>query len=124
MFLIFIMRQFFIGIPVAFSLKISPFGNYFYIGSKGVYYNSSSDFSKTVFGQIILGVTSFFLNFFQTLLVEIILNVQRSQRFCPVTVTVPSPSRHHPVTVPSLGALNRSTSLSVLNRPKPSFTVL
>ena len=32
--------------------------------------------------------------------------VQRSQRFCPVTVTVPS-----------LGVLNRPTSLSVLNRP-------
>ena len=32
-------------------------------------------------------------------------------------VTVPSPSRHHPVTVPFLGVLNRPTSLSVLNRP-------
>ena len=41
--------------------------------------------------------------------------LQRSQRFCPVTV--PSQSRHHPVTVPSLGVLNRPTSLSVLNRP-------
>ena len=50
--------------------------------------------------------------------------LQRSQSFCPVTVTVPSPSRHHPVTVPSLGVLNRPTSLSVLNRPKPSLRVL
>ena len=39
-------------------------------------------------------------------------------------VTVPSPSRPRPVTVPSLGVLNRPTSLSVLNRPKASLTVL
>ena len=39
-------------------------------------------------------------------------------------VTVSSPSRHYPVTVPSLGVLNRPTSLSVLRRPQPSITVL
>jgi hypothetical protein len=32
--------------------------------------------------------------------------------------------REHPVTVPSLGVLNRPTSLSVLKRPQPSLTVL
>ncbi len=32
--------------------------------------------------------------------------------------------RDHPVTVPSLGVLNRPTSLSVLNRSKASLTIL
>ena len=38
-------------------------------------------------------------------------------------VTVPSPSRHHPVTLPSLGVLNRPTSLSVFNRPLALFVL-
>ena len=46
-----------------------------------------------------------------------LLNIQRSQRFCPVTVTVPSPSRHRPVP-------RRSKSSNVLKRPKASLTVL
>ena len=32
--------------------------------------------------------------------------------------------RDRPVTIPSLGVLNRPTSLTVLKRPQPSLTVL
>ena len=39
--------------------------------------------------------------------------IQRNQRFCSVTVTVPS-----------LGVINRPTSFGVLNRPKASFSVI
>ena len=50
---------------------------------------------------------------FQSKKVSIKNLLQRSQRFCSVTVTVPF-----------LGVLNRPTSLSVLNHPLPSLTVL
>ncbi len=45
------------------------------------------------------------------------VTVQRSQRFCSVTVSVPSQSRHHPVP-------RRSKSFNVVNRPKAYLTFL
>ena len=69
------------GIPVAFSSKISTIGNYFYYDLNGIkhistfYYNTSSDFSQTLLGKILLGLTIFFLNFFLSLLAGIILNI-------------------------------------------------
>ena len=70
-----------IGIPLAFSLKISSFGDYFYFDSNGVkqfstlHYYASSDFSQTQFGQFLIGFTSFFLHLFLSLLAGIILNI-------------------------------------------------
>ena len=59
----------FIDIPFAFYFKIGSLGDYFYLNEKGekqvstFYFNSSSDFGQTLFGQIVLGFTSFFLSF-------------------------------------------------------------
>jgi len=70
-----------IDLPYAFSIKIVSFGEYFYFDSDGLkhivdfYYFTSSDFSQTLFGQILIGLTSLFLNSFLTLLVGIILNI-------------------------------------------------
>jgi hypothetical protein len=52
-------------------------------------------------------------------------HLKRPSLYSGVSVFVPSPSpfRHHPVTVPSLGVLNRPTSLTVLNRPLPLFVL-
>ena len=72
---------FFINLPFAFSFKVASFGTYFYFNSNGVkqystlYLTTSSDFSTTSFGKILLGFTSFFLNFFLSLLFGIIINV-------------------------------------------------
>ena len=55
-----------IDLPFAFSLKIVSLGDYIYINSNGVqqkasfFYYTSSDFSQTFYGQILLSFTFFF----------------------------------------------------------------
>jgi hypothetical protein len=64
-----------------FAFKIAPLGNYSYPDSNGVkyentfYYLQSSDFSQTIFGQILLGFTGFFLSLFISLLIGVSLNI-------------------------------------------------
>jgi hypothetical protein len=74
--LAFFLTAFATNFPLTFGFKI---GRYF-IGpnqtkNNTFYYTTSSDFSLTPFGRIFLGFTSFFLNFFMTLVVGIILNI-------------------------------------------------
>jgi hypothetical protein len=70
-----------IDFPLYFGSKYTSFKQFFYIDSNGVkqtgtlVFSKSTDFSQTLFGQILLGFTSFFLNFFLSLLVGIILNI-------------------------------------------------
>jgi len=70
-----------IDLPLAFSFKINSLGDYFYTNSKDVeqtmsfYFPISSNFSQTLFGQILIGLTSFFLNYFLTLLVGVVLSI-------------------------------------------------
>jgi len=71
-----------IDLPIAFSFKITSFGVYSYTDSSGClhgnntfYYFTSSDFSTSLLGQIVFGVTSFFLNLFLTLVIGLTLNV-------------------------------------------------
>lgn len=70
-----------IDLPIVFTFKISSFGYYFYTDAHGekrnatFYYFESSDFSLSLYGQIILGLTGFFLNLFLTLVVGVILNI-------------------------------------------------
>jgi hypothetical protein len=63
-----------IDAPLAFVLKIANFGTYYYIDSNNgekkfatFYYFINSDFSATLFGQILLVVSYFFLNLFVSL---------------------------------------------------------
>jgi hypothetical protein len=71
----------FIDLPLLFAFKIVPLGSYYYIDSSGVkhkctlYFLESSEFSLTVFGKILLGLTAFFLNFFLSLCVGVKLNI-------------------------------------------------
>ena len=71
----------FIDLPFAFSFKIASFGDYFYFDSNGLkqtatfYYLTSSDFSQTLLGQLLIGFTSFFLNQLMSLLVGVALNI-------------------------------------------------
>ena len=70
-----------IELPYLNILKVSSLGDYYYIDSNGakqtntLYFAISSDFTKTFFGQILTGFSTFFLNLFVTLLVGIILNI-------------------------------------------------
>jgi len=71
----------FINVPLIFGLEVTSYGYFYYSDSNGVkqtgsfYYLISSEFSRTSFGQILLGVFTFFLNFFLSLIVGIILNI-------------------------------------------------
>jgi len=76
--LAFLLTAFTINFPLTFGLKIDRL----YFSSNGnqtkngtFYFITSSDFSLTPFGQIFLAFTTFFLNYFLTLVVGIILNI-------------------------------------------------
>jgi hypothetical protein len=82
--LAFFLTAFAINFPLTFGLKIdrlyfSPNSNQTKNGT--LYYTTSSDFSLTPFGQIFFAFTSFFLNFFITLVVDIILNIVSVYQF-------------------------------------------
>jgi hypothetical protein len=70
-----------IDLPLLFGSIITSLGDYYYIDSNGVkqtgtfYFFKRSDFSQTIFGQILLGFTSFFLNLFLSFFVGVILNI-------------------------------------------------
>ncbi len=71
-----------IDAPLAFVLKIANFGSYYYFDSNNgekkfatFYYFINSDFSATLFGQILLIVSFFFLNLFLSVIVGVTLNV-------------------------------------------------
>ena len=49
------------------SNVVKQTSNYYYLGT--------SDFSRTLFGQILLGFTTFILNFFLSLIAGVILNI-------------------------------------------------
>ncbi len=65
----------------SFPRLLNPTGSYYYYDSNGLkqtatyYSQASSDFSTTLFGQILLGFTQFFLNQFLTLFVGVTLNI-------------------------------------------------
>jgi uncharacterized membrane protein YciS (DUF1049 family) len=71
----------FINVPFIFGFEVVSYGDYYYSDSNGVkqttsfYYLISSEFSQTSFGQILLGFSLFFLNFFLSLIVGITLNI-------------------------------------------------
>jgi hypothetical protein len=68
----------FIDSPVAFALKISSYHYYTDNKQENVntfYIMTSSDFSSTPYGQLLLAFTSFFLNLLLTLVVGVILNI-------------------------------------------------
>ncbi len=58
-----------IDVPFIFGFEVWSYGDYYYVDSNGVkrtasfYYLISSEFSQTFFGQILLAVFTFFLNF-------------------------------------------------------------
>jgi hypothetical protein len=70
-----------INLPLFFCLKYTSFKKFFYIDSNGVkqtgtlVFLKSTDFGQTIFGQILLGFTSFFLNLFLSFFVGVILNI-------------------------------------------------
>jgi hypothetical protein len=70
-----------IEVPLIFVLKIVSLGDYYYVDSNGVkhystlFYPISSDFSQTLYGQILLFVFTFFINLFLSLVVGIALNI-------------------------------------------------
>ncbi len=70
-----------LDIPLLFGFKVVSYGDYFFLDSNGVkqtgsfYYLISSEFSRTSFGRILLGLSTFFLNFFLSLIVGITLNI-------------------------------------------------
>jgi len=71
----------FINVPLLFAFDVVSYGDYSYLDSSGVkqtgsfYYIISSEFSRTTFGRILLGLTVFFLNFFLCLIIGITLNI-------------------------------------------------
>ena len=71
----------FIDLPFAFSVKVKSLGTYFYFDSNGLkqyailYYFTSSDFSLTLFGKIILLFCGLFLNLIVSVIVGVILNI-------------------------------------------------
>ena len=77
----FVLTCFLIEFPYLFAFKINPTGSYYYYDSNGLkqtatyYGQESSDFSATLFGQVLLGFTQFFLNQFLTLFVGVTLNI-------------------------------------------------
>jgi hypothetical protein len=78
---VFFFTCFLIDFPFAFGFKIRSLGDFFYFNSNGVkttatlYYLASSNFSKTLFGRVLLGFSNTFLNFFLSLLVGLVLNI-------------------------------------------------
>lgn len=72
---------FFINFPVMFCLKIEPFGTYYYLNDMNqmkfatFYFVHSSDFSSTLFGRILLAVSSLILNFTCTIVAGVALNI-------------------------------------------------
>ncbi len=67
-----------IGSSVPFALKINSLGRYFDSSQNQhveFYYFSSSEFSSTPFGQLILGFTVFILTLLATLVVGVTLNI-------------------------------------------------
>jgi hypothetical protein len=74
----------FINLTFIFAFEVVSFGDYYYLDSDGLkltgsfYYLISSEFSRTFFGQILLGLFTFFLDLFLSLIVGIILNISSS----------------------------------------------
>jgi hypothetical protein len=68
---------FLIDLPSAFTLKTQSFGMYYLVSSQmeTFYFVSSSEFSLTLVGKIVLGLSNFFLNQLFTLVVGVVLNV-------------------------------------------------
>ena len=71
-----------INCSYAFALKVDSFGTYHFNDSSAsnasyaqLYYTTSSDFSSTLFGQILLACTVPFLNLFLTIFIGTILNI-------------------------------------------------
>jgi len=70
-----------INSPLAFSLKISSFGNYYFRDSNSdkqeatFYYPSSSEFASSSLGKSISAINIFFMNLLLSLIIGIILNV-------------------------------------------------
>ncbi len=67
-------------LPIVFSFKIEPLGEYTYFDAAfynktTFYFLNPSDFSLTLFGQILLGFTQFFLNTILPLVVGVTLNI-------------------------------------------------
>jgi hypothetical protein len=80
--LVFFLVCLLIDIPIFFGFKIVSLGDYYYVDSShGVkhtasfYYFVSSDFSQTLYGQVLLGLSTFFINLFLSLVVGIVLNI-------------------------------------------------
>ncbi len=71
-----------INIPIVFGLKIVSLGDYYYVDSShGVkqystfFFPISSDFSQTLYGQILLFFFTFFASLFLSMVVGIVLNI-------------------------------------------------
>ncbi len=70
-----------IEIPLIFVLKIVSLGDYYYVDSNGVkqysslFYPISTDFSQTLYGQILLFFFTFFISLFLSMVVGIVLNI-------------------------------------------------
>jgi len=70
-----------INLPFIFAFEVASYGDYSYSDPNGVkqtgsfYFLISSEFSRTSFGQILLGVFTFFFDLFLSLIVGIILNI-------------------------------------------------
>ena len=77
----------FINLPFIFALEVVSFWDYYYLDSDGLkltgsfYYLISSEFSRTFFGQILLGLFTFFLDLFLSLIVGIILNISSYTKY-------------------------------------------
>jgi hypothetical protein len=70
-----------INLPFIFGFEVASFGDFSYLDSKGVkqtgsfYYFIASEFSRTLFGRILSGLSTFFLNLLLSLIVGITLNI-------------------------------------------------
>jgi len=76
--LAFFLTTFMIDFPFSFGFKIGRLyfnSNRNQTKNETFFYPTSSEFSLTPFGQIFFGLTTFFLNFFMTLVVGIVLNI-------------------------------------------------
>ena len=77
----FFITCFFVELPFAFTFEVQSFGIYFYYDLNGYrqsgyfFYLTSSKFSFTLFGQLLLAFTTLFLNVVLTLVVGIALNI-------------------------------------------------
>jgi hypothetical protein len=76
--ILFFLVCFLIDLPVVFAFKIGSFGSYVNFEDDKIasfYYFTSSEFSLSPHGKLIMGVTSFFLNIFLLLVVGVTLNI-------------------------------------------------